>query len=346
MKTYPLLCTLGLAIATMAAGTAQARDLTIVNFGGANGDAQKAAFIKPMEKETGKKIIAVAYNGEQAKVKAMVETKNVVWDAVEVETGDLGRGCQEGLYEKLDWSKIGNKANYIPEAVRECGVGTFVWSTVLAYNAKTLKTAPTSWADFWNVKKFPGKRGMRKGAHYNLEFALMADGVAPKDVYKVLATPAGVDRAFKKLDQLKPNIQWWEAGAQPPQMLAAGDVVMSTAYNGRIDAAQREGQPLKNVWNGSIYDLDYWVIPMGSPNKAEAEKFIKFATSTGPQVAYAQHIAYGPVNKAAISKLSPKILAELPNSPANAKSALFSDNTFWTDHGEELDQRFTAWAAR
>ncbi len=346
MKIHSALCTLGLATAALAAGSAQARDLTVVNFGGANGDAQTAAFIQPMEKETGKKIIAVAYNGEQAKVKAMVETKNVVWDAVEVETGDLGRGCQEGLYEKLDWSKIGNKADYVPEAVRECGVGTFVWSTVLAYNAKTLKTAPTSWADFWDVKKFPGKRGMRKGAHYNLEFALMADGVAPKDVYKVLSTPEGVDRAFKKLDQLKPNIQWWEAGAQPPQMLAAGDVVMSTAYNGRIDAAQREGQPLKNVWNGSIYDLDYWVIPTGSPNKAEAEKFIKFATSTGPQVAYAQHIAYGPVNKAAITKLSPKILADLPNSPANAKSALFSDNTFWTDHGEELDQRFTAWAAR
>ncbi|TCT03375.1 ABC transporter substrate-binding protein [Paralcaligenes ureilyticus] len=346
MKIHLALCTLSLATAALAAGSAQARDLTVVNFGGANGDAQTAAFIQPMEKETGKKIIAVAYNGEQAKVKAMVETKNVVWDAVEVETGDLGRGCQEGLYEKLDWSKIGNKSDYVPEAVRECGVGTFVWSTVLAYNAKTLKTAPTSWADFWDVKKFPGKRGMRKGAHYNLEFALMADGVAPKDVYKVLATPEGVDRAFKKLDQLKPNIQWWEAGAQPPQMLAAGDVVMSTAYNGRIDAAQREGQPLKNVWNGSIYDLDYWVIPTGSPNKAEAEKYIKFATSTGPQVAYAQHIAYGPVNKAAITKLSPKILADLPNSPANAKSALFSDNTFWTDHGEELDQRFTAWAAR
>ncbi|MEO6984934.1 MAG: ABC transporter substrate-binding protein [Paralcaligenes sp.] len=346
MKIHSALCTIGLATVALAAGSAQARDLTIVNFGGANGDAQKAAFIQPMEKQTGHNIIAVAYNGEQAKVKAMVETKNVVWDAVEVETGDLGRGCQEGLYEKLDWSKIGNKSDYIPEAVRECGVGTFVWSTVLAYNAKSLKTAPTSWADFWNVKKFPGKRGMRKGAHYNLEFALMADGVAPKDVYKVLATPEGVDRAFKKLEELKPNIQWWEAGAQPPQMLAAGDVVMSTAYNGRIDAAQREGQPLKNVWNGSIYDLDYWVIPMGSPNKVEAEKFIKFATSTGPQVAYAQHIAYGPVNKAAITKLSPKILADLPNSPANAKSALFSDNTFWTDHGEELDQRFTAWAAR
>jgi putative spermidine/putrescine transport system substrate-binding protein len=346
MKIQTIFCTLSLAATSLAINPAQARDLTVVNFGGANGDAQMAAFVKPLEKLTGQKIIAVSYNGEQAKVKAMVETHNVVWDAVEVETGDLGRGCDEGLYEKLDWSKIGNKADYIPESVRECGVGAFVWSTALAYNGKTLKTAPQSWSDFWDVKKFPGKRGMRKGAHYNLEFALMADGVAHKDIYQVLSTPAGVDRAFKKLDQLKPNIQWWEAGAQPPQMLAAGDVIMSTAYNGRIDAAQREGRPLKVVWNQSIYDLDYWVIPTGSPNKAEAEKYIRFATSTDPQVAYAQHIAYGPVNKQALSKLSSKILVDLPNSPENGKNALFSNYEFWADHGEELEQRFTAWAAR
>jgi putative spermidine/putrescine transport system substrate-binding protein len=330
----------------MGTGSALARDLTVVNFGGANGDAQEIAFVKPLEKELGMNIISVAYNGEQAKVKAMVETNNVVWDAVEVETADLGRGCDEGMYEKLDWSKIANKDDLIPEAVHECGVGTFVWSTVLGYNDKNVTTPPTSWADFWNVEKFPGKRGMRKGARYNLEFALMADGVAPKNVYEVLETPEGVDRAFKKLDELKPNIQWWEAGAQPVQMLAAGDVSMSTVYNGRIDVANREGQSLKIVWNESIYDLDYWVIPTGSPNKELAEKFIKFASSEGPQIAYAQHIAYGPINKHAIEKLDPAILANAPNSPKNIENALLSSYDYWADHGEELDQRFSAWSTR
>lgn len=341
-------CRSGIAAVLMMAGCniAAARDLTVVNFGGANGDAQKAAFIEPLEKELGIKIIPVAYNGEQAKVKAMVETKNVVWDAVEVETADLGRGCDEGLYDKIDWSKIGTKSDFIPEAIHECGVGTFVWSTALAYNTKVLKSTPNSWADFWDVKKFPGKRGMRKGARYNLEFALMADGVAPKDVYKVLATPEGVDRAFKKLDELKPNIQWWEAGAQPVQTLAAGDVVMSTAYNGRIDAANREGQSMKVVWNESIYDLDYWIIPKGSANKELAEKFIKFASSAPAQVAYAQHIAYGPINKKAISELDPKLLADMPTAPENMKNALLSSYDFWADHGEELDQRFSAWSTR
>lgn len=327
-------------------GLSHAAELTVVNFGGANGNAQKAAYIEPFEKATGNKIVTVEYNGELAKVKAMVETKNVSWDVVEVEAGAIGRACEEGLLEKLDINKLGKKADFLPEAIQECGLGAFVWSTVLAYDADKLKTAPTSWADFWNVTKFPGKRAMRKGARYNLEFALMADGVPTKDVYKVLATKAGVDRAFKKLDALKPHIQWWEAGAQPPQFLVAGDVVMSTAYNGRIDSAQREGKNLQVVWAGSIYDLDYWTIPKGSPNKALAEKFIAYASTPEAQKTYAQKIAYGPVNKNALKLLDAKTLANLPTSEKNSKDAIQSNLKFWTDHGEDLEQRFTAWSAK
>src|SRR6201994_3733621 len=275
MKKFAL-CSMAAALACVSAASGAA-EITVVNFGGANGDAQKVAFNQPFEQSSKNKVTAVEYNGEQAKVKAMVEAKHVNWDVVEVESGDLGRGCDEGLYEKLDWSKLGKKSDLIPEAPQTGGVGIFVWSTAMAYNADKLKTAPASWADFWDTKKFPGKRGMRKGARYNLEFALMADGVAPKDVYKVLATKEGQDRAFKKLDELKPNIQWWEAGAQPPQLLGAGDLVMSTAYNGRIDAAQKEGKNLKVVWNGSIYDLDYWAMPKGTPNKALAEQYIAYS---------------------------------------------------------------------
>ena len=347
MKTRALTTALALAIPlALLQAPSHARDLTVVNFGGANGDAQNVAFIQPFEKKTGKKVIPVAYNGEQAKVKAMVQSNSVVWDVVEIETSDLGRGCDEGLYENIDWSTILNKGDMVRGALKYCGVGTFVWSTVLGYNAETLKTPPNGWADFWDVKKIPGKRGMRKTAHYNVEFALMADGVPTQDVYKVLSTPEGVDRAFKKLDELKPHIQWWEAGAQPPQMLSAGDVVMSTVYNGRIDAAQREGRPLKIVWAQGVYDFDYWVIPTGSPNKDQAIEFIRYASSPEAQAAYSRNIAYGPVSKKAIGMLGSDILANLPNSPANARNALFNDLEFWTDHGEELEQRFTAWAAR
>nr|WP_198983298.1 ABC transporter substrate-binding protein [Herbaspirillum sp. ASV7] len=336
-----------LALGLLLSGAASAAELTLVNFGGANGNAQKVAYVEPFQKSTGTKVVTAEFNGELAKVKAMVEAKKVSWDVVEIDGGDLNRACDDGLIEKLDLAKTIKKDDYIPEAtVSDCGMGAFVWSTVLAYNADKLKTAPTGWADFWDTKKYPGKRGMKKSAQYNLEFALMADGVPTKDVYKVLATKEGVERAFKKLDQLKPNIQWWDAGALPAQFLASGDVVMANAYNGRIDAAQREGKNLKVVWTGSVYTLDYWVIPKGSPNKALAEKFINFASQPENQKVYANNIAYGPVNKGALKLLDAKTLGNLPTSPANAKDAVQLSLQFWTDHGEELEQRFAAWIAK
>jgi putative spermidine/putrescine transport system substrate-binding protein len=321
------------------------KQLTVVNFGGANANAQKKAFYEPYEK-TGTKVVAVEYNGEQAKIKVMVDSKNVTWDAVEVESPDVARGCDEGLFERLDWSRIGNKADFVPAAVTDCGIGIFVWSTVMAWDGDKLKAGPKTWADFWDTKKFPGKRGLRKGARYNLEFALMADGVKPADVYKVLATKEGADRAFRKLGELKADIQWWEAGAQPPQFLVAGDVVMTTVFNGRIDAANREGKHLQIGWVGGIYDLDYWVIPKGDPNKDAALKFIAFASTADAQAEYARNIAYGPTNKHALAKLDAKTLANLPTSPANAKDALQFNVKFWADQGEDLEKRFASWATR
>ncbi|WP_284618883.1 ABC transporter substrate-binding protein [Aquabacterium humicola] len=320
--------------------------LTVVNFGGANGAAQKKAFVEPFEKSAGMKVVPVEYNGEQAKIKAMVESKKVTWDVVEVESPDVARGCDEGLFEKLDYTKIGNRADFLRAGVTECGIGVFVWSTVMAYNGDKLKDGPKTWADFWDTKKFPGKRGMRKGARYNLEFALMADGVPVADVYTQLRTKEGADRAFKKLTELKPHIQWWEAGAQPPQYLVAGDVVMSTVYNGRIDAANREGKNLKISWTGGIYDLDYWVIVKGTPNKDAAYKFIAYASTADAQAEYAKNIAYGPTNQKALAKLDAKVLANLPTSPANVKDAMQFGIKFWADQGEELEKRFASWAAQ
>ena len=326
--------------------SAHAQDaITVVNFGGANANAQKVAYYEPIAKE-GVKVTSVEYNGEQAKIKAMVDTKNVTWDVVEVESPDVARGCDEGLFEKLDYSKIAPKADLLPSAVTECGVGVFVWSTVMAYNGDKLKTAPTSWADFFDTKKIPGKRGMRKGARYNLEFALLADGVKPADVYKVLASKTGAERAFKKLTALKPSIQWWEAGAQAPQFLVAGDVVLSTVYNGRIDVANREGRNLKIYWPGGIYDLDYWVIPKGTAKKDAAYKFIAYASKPENQAVYAQNIAYGPTNKKALAKLDKKVLDDLPTSTKNAKDALQFNTAFWADQGEALEKRFAAWATQ
>ena len=343
MKLKPIVAAAALLVSASAFAQAQ---ITVVNFGGANGNAQKKAYFEPYEKSTGNKIVGVEYNGEQAKIKAMVESKNVTWDVVEVESPDVTRGCDEGLFEKLDYSKIGAKSDFTPAAVHECGIGTFVWSTVMAYNADKIKNAPTTWADFWDVKKYPGKRGMRKGARYNLEFALMADGVAPADVYKVLATKDGAERAFKKMTELKSNIQWWEAGAQPPQFLVAGDVALTTVYNGRIDAAQREGKNLGITWTGGIYDLDYWVMPKGGKNRDAALKYIAMASSANEQSEYAKLISYGPTNTKALAKLDKAVLDKLPTSAANSKTALQFNVGFWADQGEALEKRFAAWAAQ
>jgi len=249
------------------------------------------------------------------------------------------------MFEVLDPALFGDKSNYVPGAISLCGAGFFVWSTVLAYNADKLATAPTGWADFWNTEKFPGKRGLRKGAKYTLEFALMADGVAPKDVYKVLASKDGQDRAFKMLDKLKPSIQWWEAGAQPPQFLQSGDVVMSSAYNGRIAAVAKESK-LKVVWTGGVYDFDAWAIPKGSKNAEAAKKFIAYSLQPEQQKTFSENIAYGPANTDAVKLLSAETLQNMPTTPENIKDQVQIDVKFWADFGDTLEQRFNSWAAK
>ena len=339
-------CLLMSAIAIASFG-AQAKEISVISFGGANKDAQAKAYYQPFTKESGVNVIAGEYNGEMAKLKAMVETKSVSWDVVEVESSEVTRGCDEGFFEKLDYKVVGKKSELISGAASKCGVGFFVYSTVFAYNSKKVTTAPTSWTDFWDVKKNPGKRGMRKTAKYTLEAALLADGVAAKDIYSVLATPAGVDRAFKKLDELKPNIQWWEAGAQAPQYLISGDVVMSAAYNGRITNARNEGnKDLEIVWNGGLYEMEYWVIPKGTPNKSEAMKFIASTLLPERQVAYSTLIPYGPTRKSVNGLVSAELASVLPSSEQNMKLAAAIDPSFWLDHGEELERRFNAWAAK
>jgi putative spermidine/putrescine transport system substrate-binding protein len=265
---------------------------------------------------------------------------------VQIEGPDLMRGCDEGMYEKLDWKTLGRAEQLIPDAAQACGSAALVWSVAIAYDTQKLAQAPTSWADFWDVKKIPGKRGLRKRAVYNLEFALLADGVKVEDVYSVLNTPQGVDRAFAKLTELKPYIQWWEAGAQPAQWLTAGDVVMTSTYSGRVAAAAQSGSHLGLVWPGSLYGMDYWAIIKGSKHVDQAKRFIAFANQPDAQVKYVEQIPYGPTNTVAAAKLDSKLAQWVPTSPQNLKGALSMDVAFWVDHGEELEERFNAWASK
>ena len=332
--------------AWLATGLAEAAEITVISFGGTSKDVQTEAFYKPFERSTGNKVLAGEYNGEMGKIKAMVDTHSVTWDVVQVEGPELLRGCDEGLFEQLNAAAIGREEDFVPGTLSECGAGLLVWSMAMAYNADRLKEAPTGWADFWDTRKYPGKRSLRKGAKYTLEIALMADGVPREDLYKALATPQGVDRAFRKLDEIKQDIQWWESGAQPMQFLASGDVVMSTAFNGRVFAAQQEGANMAIVWNGSIYAIDSWAIPKGSRNKAVAEQFIAFALRPEQQKLHTERLAYGPTSPATASLLDPKLAARLNTAPENLAVSVPIDNAFWVEHGEELEQRFNAWVAK
>ncbi len=344
---FTICCALAVAALFTVPSGAQARDLTIVGWGGTTQAAHKIAYFDPFTKETGIKIVEDEWNGEMAKIRGMVQTGDITWDVVQVEAPEAFQGCDEGLFEPLDWSKITDQKNLVEGAAFECGAGVLIWSTIFAYDANAIKDGPKNWADFWNVKKWPGKRGMRRGAKMTLEIALLADGVPRDQVYKVLSTPQGIDRAFKKLDQLKPYILWWKAGAEPQQRLAAGDVTMTMAYNAWIYRVnQEEGRNFKIVWDGNLYSMDYWTIVKGSPNLEKAYKYIAFAMRPDRQAVFFNKIAYGWTAKGTGKYISPKMLPNLPTASGHLDNALRTNINFWLENGESLEQRFQAWVAK
>ena len=336
---------MALAVAAPAARAADA--LTIVSWGGDYQTSQQEAYFKPYTAKTGAKITEEEYNGEIAKIRAMVESKNTTWDVVDVDTATVIQACDEGLLEPIDWSKVGDKGKFIGAGDFECGVPTIMYSTIFAYDTSKFKDGPTKIADLFDTKKFPGKRGLQKVAFGNLEFALLADGVAPADVYKVLGTPAGVDRAFKKLDTIKKDVVWWEAGAQPPQLLADGAVAMTTAWNGRIQKAiDTDKKPFKIVWDGQLPDYDLWAIPKGGKNTEAVYRFIAFASAAENQAVQPNYISYGPANMDAAAKVPAAILPKLPTAPANMTGMQQTNFKFWGDNRDALEKRFTTWLAQ
>ena len=323
-------------------------DLTVVSWGGAYQTSQRKAYFEPYAKASGAKLTEEEYNGELAKVKAMVDAKAVTWDAVDVDSGHAVQGCTEGILETIDWGKLGlDRAKFAGADKYDCAVPSILYATVIAYDKDKTPDGPKTIADLFDTTKFPGKRGLQKDPFVNLEWALMADGVATADVYKVLATPEGIARAFKKLDTIKKDVVWWSAGAQPPQLLADGQVVMTSAWNGRIyDAVKNSGKHFAIMWDSQGLDWDLWAIPKGDPKLDDAYKFVAFASSPAAQADQTHYISYGPANADAIPNVDPTILPNLPTAPDNMKNAFFTDPQFWGDHGDDLRQRFTAWLAQ
>ena len=305
------------ACAMFGVSSAGAKDpLVIVSWGGSWGDAVKHAYTDPFEKEFGEKFVFVNYNGGIAELRAQVRSGNPTWDIMDMNGPDITLACEDGLLEEVNPSQIPAAADgtpgdkdWLPGGVQPCGVGNIIQANIMAYSKATFpKDAPKSVADFWDLKKFPGKRAMLKSPRTNLEWALIADGVPREKVYEVLATEDGVDRAFRKMSEIKDEVIWWEAGAQPPQILADGEAAIVTAYNGRIHhAAANEGQPFKVMWDTQIWDFGAMGVVKGAPHKERAMAFLLKGLATPEyQARVTSYISYGPMRLSAASMVDPK----------------------------------------
>lgn len=325
------------------ASDALAQTVTISSWGGPYGESQRRAYFEPFTAATGIRVVEDDWGGDLDKIRAMVATGRYQAHVLDAESSDVVQGCAEGLLESIDYATLGlSPTDMLPGAAHPCGVGSVAWSMVLAFDRARLGAdSPEGWSEFFDLSRFPGGRGLRFGPLGNLEIALMADGVAAEDVYSLLRTSAGADRAFAKLAAIAPHVVWWEAGRQPSRLLDDEDAVMTTAWNGRIQQAISLGQrTLEIVWRGQILDYGYWVIPRGHPRADLAHRYIAFSTGPDRQAEQVRHIPYGPLHKAAFDHVDPDTARRLPTAPDNLDKWLMLDAGFWLEHREALDGAF------
>ncbi len=329
-------------VASCNRGVRESGSLTVVSYGGgAYQQSHKDAFFKPFEDTTGVHIEPVVWNAEYGKLKAMVDSKNVPWDVVEVTDAQFKRGKSEGLFQPLTIKPTDGE--FLQGTVEDLGVANVYWGTVLAFLPETYKDSkPESWKDFWDVKKFPGPRAMYDDPRGNLEFALLADGVPKENLY-----PLDVDRALRKLNEIKPYVRvWWNEGTQPVQILQSKTIALSSAWNGRIFSLAKEGKKIDYSWNGAALELDWWVIPQGSKNATTASRFIAFASLPERLGRQAGMIGYGPVNKTSLEYLSPDVRKQIPTHPDNWAKAFVVDSNWWSQNEVEMMKRWLAWKGK
>ena len=316
---------------TLFAGPAAAQ-LTVVSFGGAYQEGQSKALFQPAAKALGITVKEETYTGI-ADLRLKVKAGAVTWDIVASGSGSAARAGAEGLLEPLDYKLI-DISSFSPGLAQEHCVGGDVFSTVMAWHTKTYgDKGPQNWADFWDVKKFPGKRSYRKGVAGALEPALMADGVPPNKVYEVLSAPGGIERAIKKIKELKPHVAvWWSSGAQHAQLMKDGEVDMITGWNGRFDVVAKDGAKVAYTFNQALLDYDCFGIPKGAPNKALAMRFLAEISKPQYQAEFTKYITYGPTNKKAYEggAIPAAYARTLPSHPDNAAKQLPIDLAWYT----------------
>jgi len=363
MKLKTLLLTGGamlVATAFSASAEEMANSMTLVSWGGAYQSSQQKAYSEPYKAmNPGLKVIWDESSNEAvAKLRAMNEAGNITWDLVDVVAADSIRLCDEGLAMEIDADKLlapapdGTPASkdFGSLMVDNCFIPQIVYSITFGYRTdKVGDTPPTSICDVFDTKKYPGKRSLEKRPINNVEWALLCDGVPKDKIYDVLATPEGQARAFAKLDTIKKDVIWWSAGADTPQLLADGEVVMGSTYNGRLfSVIVDQKQPVAMLWDAEVYDLDGWIIPTGLPadRLARVKDFVRFATDTQRLADQAKYISYGPARKSSAPLVPENMKQYMPTDPANAKNTFLTNYSWWADYRDDLDAKFQAWLAR
>ena len=311
-------------------------EVIVASWGGAVLDAQLISTIEPFQELTGISV-TVAESPDPSKIKAMVDTGNIEWDVVWLGLGDVL--ALDGYFEEMDYSYF-DLENISPEFVGTHSLASVLFAEILAYRTDAYPEAPQNWADFWDVEKFPGGRAMPAAAQLPfVEAAVMAAGVPKDEVY-----PVDLDLAFESFDKIKPHVvKWWEAGAQPPQMLTDNEVPMSVAFNGRITPIQKDGAPVDIQWNQGLLARDDLAIIKDAPNLENAYKFCAFASLPAPQARFSMQIPYGFVNTKAAELIPADVLATLPTSPDILPNLLLRDEQWWAENRGPLLDRWNEW---
>ncbi|SEW26285.1 putative spermidine/putrescine transport system substrate-binding protein [Aliiroseovarius sediminilitoris] len=362
-----LLASSALAV-TAGAVAAQdmANELTLVSWGGAYQASQVKAYVEPYLEMNPE--VSVTWDESSAeavaKLRAMNEAGNVTWDLVDAVASDAMRLCDEGLAEELNHDEVlaaapdGTSASedFGDLLVSDCFVPQIVYSTTFGYRTDMVgDEPPTSVCDVFDLAKYPGKRALQKRPIDNMEWALYCDGVAKDELYDALGTDEGVARALAKLDTIKDQVVWWTAGAETPQLLADGEVVMGSTFNGRLfSAIAEQNQPIGMLWDMQSFDLDGWVVPAGLPadRKARVMDFLKFATDTQRLADQAAYISYGPARKSSAplvgkhAELGIDMAPHMPTDPANSGNVHVYDYEWWADNRDDLNAKFEAWLAK
>jgi putative spermidine/putrescine transport system substrate-binding protein len=334
-----------LAALTLGAAPAAAqRELTIVAGGGALQDHMRRTLFDSFTQQTGIPVRDASYDYNVGPIRAMVQANNVTWDVAMVEAPDLIRGCEDGVFERIDWSVV-NRGKFLPGGATTCGAGAIGWGVAVFRDINRNPTGPSNWREFWDVQRFPGRRTLRRGARMTLEMALMGDGVPPAEVYRVLATPEGQRRAFAALDRIRPHLHFWTGGQQPLELVNAGEVAYAAGFVGRTANAIRNGAKLDLNWDTLMFSFDYWAVVRGSPNAAQAMRLVEHITNPEPLRALARAWPINPVTAAVAN--DPEIHRANPLMMSNHQErGLQIDTEFWLDQGPDLEQRFAAWLNR